>query len=229
VTILAVTGLQRERRLIAEATGVDAIAAGGDHSRLEAELERLASGRSGVISIGIAGGLAADLATGTWIVADAVREGDDSLPSDAAWADRLACALPEAVRGSVLGVNVMVAGAAEKAELHRATGAVAVDMESHIVARVARRHGLAFAAARVVCDPAQHDLPPAAQIGLRRDGRMDVGAVLASLLARPGQLPALLRTAVQAERAFSALVGGCRRLGRGLAGPDFGKPALDVT
>ena len=229
MTILAVTGLQRERRLIAEATGVDVIAGGGDHSRLEAELERLTRGRSGIISIGIAGGLAADVATGTWIVADVVREGDDSVPADLAWTSRLASGLPQAVRGPVLGANVMVAQAAQKTELHRTTGALAVDMESHIVARIARRHGLAFAVARVICDPARHDLPPAARVGMGRDGRADVGAVLASLLARPGQLPALFRTAVQAERALRRLVGGCRRLGPGLGSADLGKPALDVT
>ena len=87
-----------------------------------------------------------------------------------------------------------MADTGQKADLHRTTGALAVDMESHVVARAARRHRLPFAAARVVCDPAHRALPPAARIGMKPDGRMDLPAVLRSVLAEPGQLPALIVT-----------------------------------
>jgi hypothetical protein len=121
-----------------------------------------------------------------------------------------------------------VAQAAQKEVLYRTTGAAAVDMESHVVARVAGRHRLPFAVARVVSDPARRSLPPAARVGTRTDGRIDFAAVLGSLLAQPWQLPALVRTGLEAERAFRALLGGCGRLGAGLAGPDLGEPALNV-
>ncbi len=228
MTILAVTGLLRERRLIAGA-GVEVVAGGGDYRRLEATLERLAPGKSGIISIGIAGGLAPDLEPGDWLVANGVSDGAKVLATDRAWADRLSARLPRASRGVLLGTNAMVPEAMRKAELHRTTGASAVDMESHIAARIAATHGLPFAAARVVCDPARHALPPAARLGLRSDGRMNIGAVAGSVLTQPWQLPALIRTGLDAERAFRALLGGCRRLGPGLAGADLGQPALDVT
>jgi adenosylhomocysteine nucleosidase len=94
-------------------------------------------------------------------------------------------------------------------------------MESHIVARVARRHRLPFAAARVVSDAAHRSLPPAVRVGMKSDGGMDLSAVLRSLLAEPSQLPALIRTGFEAERGFRALLRGRRRLGRRLGGPDL--------
>jgi hopanoid-associated phosphorylase len=226
--ILAAAGLQRERRIVA-GPGVEAIAGGGDHPRLAALLEARAAKAHGVISIGIAGGLAPGLRTGRWVLADAVLADGERMPTDAPWTERLAARLPEAVRGLLLGVDAIVAGSASKAEFFRTTGALAVDMESHIAARMAQRHGLAFAAARVICDPAHRVLPPAARVGMKPDGRMDLPAVLRSLLAQPGQLPALILTGWEAERAFGALLRGHRRLGPGLCGPDLGELALDVT
>jgi hopanoid-associated phosphorylase len=219
--ILAATGLQRERRIVA-GPGVEVVAGGGDQARLEAALDRLASRSRGIISIGIAGGLAPALPAGRWVVADTVLVDGQPVPTDPAWTDRIAARLPEAARGLLLGANTMVVEAARKAVLHRTTGALAVDMESHIVARVAGRHGLPFAAARVIADAAHRTLPPAARVGMRPDGAMDLPAVLRSLLAQPGQLPALIYTGLEAERGFRALLRGYRRL-------DLGELPLDMA
>jgi len=226
--ILAVTGLERERRMLA-GPGVEAVAGGGDHVRLEATLDRLAEGMAGVISIGIAGGLAPGLYPGRWVVADAVSDAGEAAPTDPDWTDWLASRLPGSSRGLLLGANSMVVTAEQKAALHRATGADAVDMESHIAARVARRHRLPFVAARVVSDAARRTLPPAARVGMRSDGRMDLPAVVRSLLAEPWQLPTLIRTGLEAERGFRALLRGRRRLGPRLGGPNVGELPLDMV
>jgi hopanoid-associated phosphorylase len=220
VTILAVTGLRREARLLA-GPGVEVIAGGGDHRRLEARLEERAGAASGIVSMGITGGLAPGFRPGQWVVARAVLDQGTVLPADAGWTDALLARLSGAIEGSFLGVDAITAGKAEKATLHRATGAIAVDMESHIAARVAARHRLPFAAARVICDPAHRSLPPAALAGMRPDGSMDATAVLRSLVAKPGQIPALIRTAWEAECAFRALLRGHRLLGLGLCRPDL--------
>ncbi|MGE5151944.1 MAG: hypothetical protein ACM3II_17645 [Rhodospirillaceae bacterium] len=222
--IIAAVGLERERRIVG-GPGVAAIAGGGDKARLEALLEARAAQAAGIISIGIAGGLAPGLRPGNWVLADGVN----GTPTDTEWTNRLAARLPEAACGLLLGADAIVASSAEKANLHRATGALAVDMESHIAARVAQRHRLPFAAARVICDPALRTLPPAARIAMRPDGQIDLLAVLRSLLAHPRQLPALIATGRDAEQAFASLLRGQRRLGPGLCGPDFGELAVDVT
>lgn len=222
--IIAAVGLERERRII-DGPGVEAIAGGGDMARLEALLEARVAKARGIISIGIAGGLAPALRTGDWVLADSIN----GTPTDNEWTNRLAAQLPEAARGLLWGADAVVASSTEKADLHRTTGALAVDMESHVGARVAQRHGLPFAAARVVCDPAHRTLPPAARVAMKPDGRVDLAAVLRSLLAHPTQLAALIATGRDAERAFGSLLRGQRRLGPGLCGPDLGQLGLDVT
>ncbi len=95
--ILAATGLQRERRIVA-GSDIEAIASGGDPVRLEAVLDRLAGTASGILSIGIAGALAAGLPVGQWVVADAVLVDGESLPTDPAWTSGwrggIVCPLP---------------------------------------------------------------------------------------------------------------------------------------
>ncbi|MGD9879529.1 MAG: phosphorylase [Reyranella sp.] len=226
--ILAVTGLQRERRILA-GPDVEVVVGGGDAARLEVELERLAPAMQGVISIGIAGALAPGLRPGGWVVATAVSNGGSALPTDPGWTDRLVSRLPAAQRGVLLGVDAVAATAAQKAELRRISMAIAVDMESHVAARVAHRHRRPFAAARVVSDAAHRTLPPAARVGMRRDGGLDLPAVLGSLLAAPWQLPALIRTGLEAETAFRALLRGHRLLGPRLGGSDVGELAADMV
>jgi hopanoid-associated phosphorylase len=226
--ILAATGLQREQRILA-GPDVEVVAGGGDPARLEMALDRLAPSMRGIISIGIGGALAPGLPVGRWIVADAVLVDGERMTTDAAWTGRLAARLPEAGRGLLLGANAIVAEATQKATLHRTTGAIAVDMESHIAARVARRHRLPFAAARVISDAAHRTLPPAARVGMKSDGGMDLSAVLRSLLVNPTQLLALIQTGIEAERGFRALLRGYRRLGPRLGGPDLAEPPLDMA
>jgi hypothetical protein len=99
----------------------------------------------------------------------------------------------------------MITKAAEKERAHAATGAIAVDMESETAARVALRLGLPFAAARVISDAANRSLPPAVKLGMRPDGGMALWPVLGDLARDPRQLPRLIRTGLEAERAFRAL------------------------
>lgn len=228
MTILVATGLQRERLILAGA-GVEVVVGGGDCVQLEATLDRLAPGMSGIISIGIGGALAPGLQPGDWVVAEAVLVDGEQMPTDRAWASRLVMRLAAASKGVLIGADAIVSEAQQKAALHRATGAIAVDMESHVAARVARRHRLPFAVARVVSDAASRTLPPAALVAMRPDGGVDLPAVLRSLVRNPRQLPALIRTGLEAERAFRSLLGGYRRLGPGLVGPDLGELPLDMA
>ncbi len=113
--------------------------------------------------------------------------------------------LPDAHFGTVVGADTIIASVAEKAALYANTGAIAVDMESHIAARVAARHDLPFAIIRTISDNADQALPPAALVGMKPDGGVALGAILASLARNPTQLPALIRTGRDAGAAFKAL------------------------
>ena len=210
--VLAVTGLQAEAR-IAGGIGVATLSGGGDAARLAVLIQgSLAKGASAIISFGIAGGLAPGLPAGTVVIADRVESGEFCWDTDPQWRARLLEALPHAVRGSLAGVDEAVAGASSKTRLRGATGAVAVDMESHVAARLAALHGVPFAALRVIADPAERSLPQAALAGMRPDGSTDVRAVLSALLKRPGDVPALIHTALDARAAFAALASSRAKL-----------------
>lgn len=228
VAIVAVSGLASEAR-IAVGPGVRAIAAAGDPQRLAHLLEReVARGACGIMSFGIAGGLVENIEAGTWLIGRAVVAGEARWPCDAAWADMLAARLPGAIGADLAGVDAPVMRRGAKQALQRATGAVAVDTESHVAAAIAAKRGLPFAAFRVVADSARRSLPPVASIALTQDGGVSHAAVLRSLARSPSQIPSVLRTAVDARKAFRALLRGRRRLGRGLAHPDLGDLLLDV-
>lgn len=226
--IVAVSGLAKEAH-IAAGPGVRAIAGGGRPLPLIAALEReITRGAGAVISFGIAGGLAEDVASGTWLVARTIVAPLERWPCDAAWARLLAERLPGAWSADLAGVDALITEPAAKRALNRATGAIAVDTESHIVAAIATAHGLPFAAFRVVADSVLRSLPPAASVALAPDGKIRGGAVLGSLVHTPAQLPLLLRTAIDARTAFRALLRGRRLLGPGLAYPDLAELLLDV-
>jgi adenosylhomocysteine nucleosidase len=102
---------------------------------------------------------------------------------------------------------------------------MAVDMESHIAAKIAALHNIPFAICRTVIDPADRNLPPAAVVGLRHDGTPDVLAISRSIMRQPNQIPALVRTAIDAWTARKALRLGRHLLGVGLSCPYFNEPA----
>jgi adenosylhomocysteine nucleosidase len=234
VTLLVACGLTREAKIIRR-IGVIPIAGGGDAQRLEDLLEDAIATFgpfSGIVSSGIAGALdpalkPGDVVIGTLAAASFPDVGrnpvPDHLPKERSTPSRppsqldpgprraivlgaeLAHRLPEAHLGTVVGSDTIAATLQEKHSLYKATGALAVDMESHVAAQVATRHDLPFAILRTISDGADHVLPPAALVGMKPDGGMALGAVLASLARRPAQLSALIRTGRDTERAFRTL------------------------
>jgi adenosylhomocysteine nucleosidase len=217
--VIAVTSLSLEAR-IASGPGVSVICSHA--SQLLASLEAaIRQGAAGIISFGIAGGLASDLYAGDWVIGSGVQSGGELYPADQRWAQNLLEALPGAMHAQIVGANAPVAHSSEKRQLHERTGAVAVDMESHIAAGIAAAKGIPFAACRAIIDAAHRDLPHAAVVGLRPDGKPDLRAISRSLARQPNQLPAMMRLTMDAWIARDALRDGRRRLGSGLACPYF--------
>jgi len=232
--VLAATGLKREAALIAS-KGLYPVVSGGSAEALAARLEDALTRYEvvGIVSVGLGGALSPDLAVGDWVVGYSVTDGLTTWDTDAGWTKAIAAALgPIARLGALYGSDAMVATAQAKTAFHQASGALAVDMESHIAARVAAAHGLPFAALRVMSDAATRTLPKAALAGMRPDGGMDLAGVLWALAKAPGQLPALIRTGREAGAAFKALalLGGDHLLcGPGIGCPYLRQLLLDVT
>lgn len=188
-----------------------AVLAGLGRERAEdAAWSLVRAGVSGLVSWGTAGGLDPGLEPGTLVVAHVVVEPDGGrLEGDPGWArsaiDALDPRLARVRSGTVAWCPRILEGPMEKARLARDTGALAVDMESGGIARVARRAGIPFLALRVVLDPASSSVPPAARLALAPDGDLRPGVLTAALLRRPGDLPALVRLGLRFRTARRTL------------------------
>jgi hopanoid-associated phosphorylase len=200
-----VTGFAAETR-IARRSGWPTACSGGQPSLARAAAEALlAGGASGLISFGIAGGLKPGLPPGSIVIADRIVTGLGEYPTSPDWLARFHDALPNALIGPILGAETPITEPDLKRDLHARTRALAVDLESAAVAEACTRDGLPFTAIRVIADPAERALPPAALVGLRPDGGIAAGTVLLSLVREPGQVPALWRLARDTRRALAGL------------------------
>jgi adenosylhomocysteine nucleosidase len=194
-----VVGLRAEARIARRAGWLVAIGGGTPAGAESAARTLVAQGVTALVSFGLAGGLdpalqAGDVVVPSYLLADGAR-----LPTDPTLFGR-------ADGRTLLCGETAVASAAEKRHLFEMTGAVAVDLESGAVARVALEHGLRFAALRAICDPAGRSLPRAALVALDARGGIGVLRVLRSLAVRPDQLPMLLALARDAASARRSLM-----------------------
>ena len=223
MTVLAVTGLIREARIARRAKLIPVIS-GGDGELLTRRLEEaiVKHKPKGIVSFGIAGALAPLLKIGDVIVATHVVHGDERYATDAQWLAILRAELPRATPGIVVGHDQIVSHIDGKRRLLALSGAHAVDMESHIAARLAARHGIAFAAIRAISDAANRGLPPAALVPLKPSGRIRLGGVMHSVATEPSQIRDLLRTGREAGRAMRALLRSRNVLGLFLGCPYLG-------
>jgi adenosylhomocysteine nucleosidase len=218
--VIGVTGLAFEARIAADWC-TRAICSGDGRTLPESLTSAIAGDCCGLISFGVAGGLSPDLPTGTCIVASTIVSETIELATDRDWSQALVQLIPGAIHGAIAGAANIVAHPEAKRTLHMSTGARAVDNESHVVASAAAAHRLPMAAVRVIMDPAARQLPAAALASVRPNGTINPAALVHAIVRQPGELPMLLRTALDALIGFAALL-RCRRL----LGPGLGAPFL---
>jgi hopanoid-associated phosphorylase len=162
----------------------------------------------GIISFGVAGGLAPQLRPGTCVIGSAILSGSNRIPTNKMWSQKLLQTFPDAVSGMLLGVSAPICDPGDKRALHVNTGAIAVDMESHVVATVGAAHGLPVVAMRVITDPAERALPASAVAAMRPNGTTNIVAMIRSVLMRPREIPALFQTVLDALAARATLLRG---------------------
>jgi adenosylhomocysteine nucleosidase len=216
--VIVVVGLEFEAR-IAAGLGMQVVCAGIGRDLAGALGRAIRSDCSGLLSFGVCGGLAPHLKPGACIVASEVLSGRGRVAMDPHWSRQLLQSLPDAEHGLLLGVQAPLADTESKRTLHQETGALAADMESHIVASVAAERGLPVATIRVVTDPAKRPIPRAALAAMRSDGTVDMLAMLRALAKTPRDIGLLMRTALDARAAHATL-----RRSRSSIGPDLSNP-----
>lgn len=197
--LVIIVGMASEAKIAARLHHLIGIGGGTTAGATQAAQRLIDKGATAVLSFGIAGGLDPALPPGTLINPTEILDGPiryQTTPALIPWA-------PAPAR-IIAGSDTPLATATAKQRLYAKTTAAAVDMESHAVARIAAAHNLPFAVIRAIADPATTTLPPAALIPLI-NGSPNLPRILASLVENPTQLPQLLRLAIHAHRAHTAL------------------------
>jgi adenosylhomocysteine nucleosidase len=169
----------------------------------------VAKGATRLISWGCAAALSASLKPGDLILADKLMDaGNVEMAIDADWhsytKNRLATFV--VVHTGCLAESISIVSASkEKKQLQSITGAVALDMESNAIAKVARQHALPFLAIRVIADPVNMDLPLAINHSLNDQGEIVLGKLLWFIFLHPAEIPGLIKLGLYFNAAKKTL------------------------
>ncbi len=151
----------------------------------------------GVLSVGFAGGLQPDLATGDVVLADRIEAWPrHTMPAGACVTPnaRLASLAATAAQraqlprrqGLLLSHKLLVPSAADKRLLGRQSGALAVDMESYGIGGLAAAHQLPFMSLRAILDPYDMDLNLPMDGLTTPDGGLLPGGAVKAMMRPPG-------------------------------------------
>jgi hopanoid-associated phosphorylase len=224
VTGLAVEASVLRRRAASHAPDIATLVAcaGADAPRARRMAEALlGTGAGALVSFGIAGGLDPALRPGDVVLPEAVAmPGGATIATDEIWRRRLletaAAKDLQPTGGKLAGSDQAVATVAGKRALFEASGAVAVDMESHAVALAAQAAGVPFLVLRAVIDPADRALPKAVLGSIAANGRARKALVTARLVLRPWEARQVDRLRQDTGTALRALGQWVRALGPAL-------------
>jgi adenosylhomocysteine nucleosidase len=145
-----------------------------------------------VISVGLAGGLDASAPVGSVLIPDRLVDAGDGSALDIG-----------SGHGTLVSWN-SVAGVAQKAQLAKAYGAQAVDMEAAAVARGALARSVRFMAVKAISDAHDFEFPGLGRF-IAPDGHFRSAALLMFAAIRPWRWGKLLYLRRNSERAATAL------------------------
>lgn len=169
----------------------------------------LDAGACALLSWGTAGGLDPALGSGTLLLPDRVLDCQgESYRVDLDWRQRLICNLPQGLpvhRGLLQEAPGPVATVEAKRQLYEQSHALAVDMESAALARLARQANVPFLVARAVTDTAASIVPRTVTRSIDGEGRLDLRRLMFNVCRHPGDWPALLGLARDFRAARATL------------------------
>lgn len=185
-----------------------AVSGVGEQRAEQAAQALVEAGVSGLMSWGCAGGLSPALQAGALCLPESIvtTEGH-RWATDAHWRHVMAQALNARAlfHGTLAHAPEVMSSSASKHQLAASTGALATDMESAAVARVAHRHGLPLLVVRSVVDPLRLTLPAVIVDHVDHSGHVPLMPLLRGLARRPADVWPLMRLASGFRAAMTTL------------------------
>jgi adenosylhomocysteine nucleosidase len=197
----------------------------GQEAARQGALALIEAGATALVSFGVAGGLAPGLRSGTLFCPSCVLdERSHDYQPDRAWRAALihrlaATQLPRVDDGTLLSLPAPLLTVAEKGAMRERHQALAVDMESAAVARVASEYHIPFIVLRAIVDERDDNVPAALQAGVDAWGR-PLAVRLLTVLLHPHLLTHLPGLAIRMGKATRAL-----RAAANAAGTELGRDA----
>jgi adenosylhomocysteine nucleosidase len=178
--------------------------AGDENARLAAE-SLVNKGANRLISWGCAAALEANLQPGNLVLATSCIDAQQVVfeLDNKDWINALISTIDRQITvhvGRIAESNHVVETSQNKVQFRNRTGAIALDMESTAIAKVANLNGIPFMTFRVIADSLMMDLPKAVSYALNDQGDVILSKLLYFLLLHPSELPSLVKLGT----AFSA-------------------------
>ncbi len=169
----------------------------------------LKQGATQLISWGCAGALAPHLKAGDLFIPHHIlTKQQKALATQASLSELIINTLDSHIKcytGILFESTSVITLAQEKVTRYQLTGALAVDMESGAVARVALMASIPFVAIRSIVDPANMDLPDAISYAMTPAGIISLPRLIYFLCQHPTELPSLIRLGMHFSAAHKTL------------------------
>ena len=172
----------------------------------------ISQGATKLISWGCAAALSETLKPGDLMLANELIATEESiavpLKMKANWhllTKELLATFVKVHSGCLAESKSIVSSSEHKKQIHINTNAIALDMESIAIAKVANQHTLPFLAIRVIADPVEMSLPLAITHALNQQGDVVLKKLLGYLALHPRELPGLIRLGLYFRSATKTL------------------------
>lgn len=161
-----------------------------------ASKELINQGATKLISWGCAASLIPSLNSGALILpAQLISHDNNIYPINSAWLQHTKSSLAKIQPhiGNISESLTIVSTSKAKHQLHQNTQAIAVDMESVAIAKIAAQNQLPCLVIRTIADPVTMQLPSVINQALNAQGQVQISKLLLLLCLHPQQLPALIK------------------------------------
>lgn len=167
------------------------------------------SGVNALVSWGTAGALSPELRPGMVFIPEIVQQSSThQYQTQPEWRQQIMQQLGTVIpakTGSIVQIHSVLANVQHKSQLHQASQAHAVDMESGAIAEIAHINKLPFLIIRSIADAHDQSVPSIAIDTIDEYGRVLLQTFLPGLIRKPGEIADLLRLGNNFRRACHSL------------------------
>ncbi|MGB5583461.1 MAG: hypothetical protein WBO93_07700 [Gammaproteobacteria bacterium] len=188
----------------------------GAHNASHAAQTLIAADVDALVSWGVAGALDPRLVSGDTVLPVQVRDGERHVyTTDHAWHAALKSRLEQLrlfAGGTILSVQDVQHDLRSKSDLHQATQALAVDMESAAVGRVAQNENKPFVVVRTIFDSASMRIPASSTNATDQYGQVSIPKLITGLARKPAevlQYPQMIASFARAKKSLRRVAELC--------------------